>query len=279
MNILSNIQIPDIIPYFLAILGLLLIWQLHEIQVQAGRIDAMHFWVLSGIRLFLYATPSDSSTCRPCRRAHAQVFFPSYVASKQFKKQMPSCANRTGCRCLLVGIYGAWTEAERARKKLKWNQGRIQMTGEQVELLVSDGKNRRAGFSADRIALILLEAMQMERTDQKAAINRYRFVVEEAAAKRDLPFVVPAYLRLSELLEAVKEDQEAHEVVTNFLERYARPKPMKRTLRLGRRERYRPTEAQLAIMSSRRTRLESRIPITDSPEEGKMGSVGSESIY
>jgi hypothetical protein len=260
---LLGLQIPDVIPYFLAILGLLLIWQLHEIQVQAGRIDAMDFWVISGIRLFVYATPCDTSACRACRKAHGLMFSPAYVASKNFRAEIPTCGNPIGCRCLLVGLYGAWPEAERARKQLKWNHGRIQVTDEQLEAFATGGKNRRAGFSADRISLILLEAMQMEKSDPNAAINRYRFVVEEAETKRDLPFVVPAYLRLSDLLETVGEEQEAHEVVTNFLDRYTKKKSqIRKTLTRKRGERYRPSESQLAVMSTRRTRLEARIGVT-----------------
>jgi hypothetical protein len=259
-----DISIPDFIPYFLAILGLLLIWQLHEVQVQAGRVDAMDFWVVSGIRLFFYGTPCDTSACRPCRSAHGLGFLPSFVASKHFREQIPRCGNPIGCRCLLVGIYGAWPEAERARKQIKWNRLKIHLTDEQLQAMVEGGKSRRAGFSADRISLMLLEAMQLEKTDSKAAINRYRFVVEEAEEKRDLPFVISAYLRLSDLLETVGEDQEAHEVVMNFLERYSRTGGRKRTALLFRKSRYRPTEGQLAVMSARRTRLEAHIAGPDS---------------
>jgi hypothetical protein len=181
------------------------------------------------------------------------------VASKQFREQIPRCGNPIGCRCVLVGIYGAWPEAERARKQIQWNRRKIHLTDDQLQALVEGGKSRRAGFSADRISLMLLEAMQLEKTDPKAAINRYRFVVEEAEEKRDLPFVISAYLRLSDLLETVGEDQEAHEVVMNFAERYSRVRGQKRTAQLFRRNRYRPTEAQLAVMSARRTRLEAHI--------------------
>ena len=251
-----DIQISDIIPYFLSVLGLLLVWQMHEIQVQAGRIDAMDFWVVSGIRIFLYGTPCDPSACRACRSSHGMGFLPAFVASKTFREQIPKCTNPGGCRCLLVGLYGAWAEAEQARKQLKWNRSKIQLSDDQLQLFVEGGKTRRAGFSADRISLILLEAMQLEKTEPKAAVNRYRFVVEEAQEGRDLPFVISAYLRLSELLESVGEDQEAREVVQNFLERYRR---RRRGLKLRRRERYRPTEGQLAVMSTRLTRLEARI--------------------
>jgi hypothetical protein len=255
-----NIDIPDLIPYFLSVLGLLLVWQMHEMQVQAGRIDAMDFWVVSGIRMFLYGTPCDASACPACRSAHGMGFLPAFVVSKSFRAQIPKCSNPTGCRCLLIGIYGAWPQAEQACKQLKWKTSKIQLSDDQLQLFVEGGKTRRAGFSADRISLILLEAMQLEKSDPKAAINRYRFVVEEAQERRDLPFVISAYLRLSELLESVGDDQEAREVVGNFLERYRR---RKRSLRLRRGERYRPTESQLAMMSTRHTRLEARIGTSD----------------
>ena len=254
-----NISLPDFIPYFLSVLGLLLIWQLHDVQVQAGRVDAMDFWVLSGIRMFLYGTPCDSSACQRCRSAQGSVFLPSFVASKHFRGQIPKCSNPIGCRCLLIGVYGAWPEAERARKQLKVNRMKIELSDEQLHSMVEGGKSRRAGFSADRISLILLEAMQMEKTDPKGAINRYRFVVEEAREKRDLAFVISAYLRLSDLLESVGEDQEAYEVVSNFLERYTRKRRRRRGRQLLRGEPYRPTEGQVAMMSTRRTRLEASI--------------------
>jgi hypothetical protein len=256
MEILSSINIPDIIPYFLAILGLLLIWQLHEIQAQAGRIDAMDFWVVSGIRLFVYATPCDSAACRGCRGTHGLAFLPSFVASRDFKQYIPTCENPIGCRCLLIGLYGAWPDAERLRKQLKWNRGKVQLTDEQLEALTAGGKNRRAGFTADRISLVLLEALQIEKNDPLLAINRYRFVVDEADVKRDLPFVVPSYLRLSDLLETVGQAEEAHEVVDNFMQRYTKKKA--RGHRVRRTERYRPSESQVVVMTTRRTRLAAR---------------------
>src|SRR5688572_4790219 len=129
---------------------------MHEIQVQAGRIDAMDFWVVSGIRFFLYGTPCDISACPACRGAHGTGFLPAYVASQSFRAQIPKCSNPIGCRCLLVGFYGAWSEAEQARKQLKWNRSKIHLTDDQLQLFVEGGKTRRAGFSADRISLILL---------------------------------------------------------------------------------------------------------------------------
>jgi hypothetical protein len=213
--------------------------------------------------MFLYGTPCDISACAACRSAHGLGFLPSFVASKRFREQIPRCGNPIGCRCLLVGVYGAWPEAERARKQLQWHHGKIQLTDAHLQALVEGGKTRRAGFSADRISLILLEAMQLEKTDPKGAINRYRFVVEEAEDKRDLPFVISAYLRLSDLLESVGEEHEAHEVVINFLDRYTRKSSRRKVRRLLRSDRYRPTEGQVAVMSTRRTRLEALIALPD----------------
>jgi len=102
-----DITIPDILPYLLAILGLLLLWQLHNMQVQAGHIKTVDSWDRSGIRLFLHVTPEDSHACVACREANGMAFLPAVVASHKFRPLAKTCTNPGGCRCLLVGLYGA----------------------------------------------------------------------------------------------------------------------------------------------------------------------------
>ena len=68
-----HIHIPDFIPYVLAILALLLLWEFHALQVRSGRIDAVDIWDRSGIRMFIYATPRDNTACPACREAHGHV--------------------------------------------------------------------------------------------------------------------------------------------------------------------------------------------------------------
>ena len=77
------------------------------------------------------------------------------------------------------------------------------------------------------------------------AIKCYRFVSDHAQADRDLAFVVPAYLRLSELLEQFGRKDEALAVADQFLKAY------------GDREKHPhgPTEEQRSLMSLRVTRL------------------------
>ncbi|MCZ6780960.1 MAG: hypothetical protein O7C73_04880 [Nitrospirae bacterium] len=77
------------------------------------------------------------------------------------------------------------------------------------------------------------------------AIKCYRFVSDHAQADRDLAFVVPAYLRLSELLEQVGRKDEALAVADQFLKVYGGQK----------KHPHRPTEEQLSLMSLRMTRL------------------------
>ena len=53
----------EFVPYLLAILGLLALWGFHEMQVRAGRIQAVDFWDRSGIRMFIHITPKDGHIC------------------------------------------------------------------------------------------------------------------------------------------------------------------------------------------------------------------------
>ena len=55
--VMLSLHMPDFIPYTLAILGMLLLWKLHALQVQAGRIQAIDIWDRSGIRMLVHAGP------------------------------------------------------------------------------------------------------------------------------------------------------------------------------------------------------------------------------
>ncbi|MEC4687364.1 MAG: hypothetical protein VST64_03535 [Nitrospirota bacterium] len=77
------------------------------------------------------------------------------------------------------------------------------------------------------------------------AIKCYRFVIDHAQTDRDLAFFVPAYLRLSELLEQVGRKDEALAVADQFFKVYGGQK----------KHPHRPTEEQLSLMSLRMTRL------------------------
>lgn len=241
---MSHIAIPDIVPYLLAILGLLLLWQLHHMQVQAGRIKTVDSWDRSGIRLFLHVTPDDSHVCLACREANGMAFLPTVVASKKFRPMAKTCTNPGGCRCLLVGLYGAWAEAESVQKELKGTGGRLHLSQARLAGLVEGAQARRTGVTADQISLSILEAVRTEGNNPDQAVEHYRFVVENAAKERDCAFLVPAYLRLADLLEQRGRMDEALDLVDQFFKKQTDLKPP-----------HAPTEAQRSLMSLHKTRL------------------------
>ena len=65
----ASLVIPDIMPYLLGVLGLLLVWQFYKLQVLAGRIQAVDFWDRSGTRMFIHSTVQDEHACGPCQEA------------------------------------------------------------------------------------------------------------------------------------------------------------------------------------------------------------------
>ncbi|MBI4401238.1 MAG: hypothetical protein HY581_06365 [Nitrospirae bacterium] len=242
---MPEISIPEVVPYLLAILGLLIVWQIHNIQVRAGTIKAVDLWSQSGIRLFVQAAPEDPHNCAACRDAYGMAFSPSVVAAKKFRPTDQTCANPGDCRCLMVGLYGAWPEAERLQAQLKAHDGRVRLSREKFGAFIDGAQARRSGVNVDQVSLAILEAMRAEENNSNVAIEHYRFVVDNAQEERDLPFIVPSYLRLTDLLERAGRHKDALEMVEQFYKVFDETS----------KKRHGPTQGQLAIMSLRKTRL------------------------
>jgi len=244
-----ELDIPEIMPFLLGLLGCLLAWQLHDLSVRAGRIRAVDFWNRSGIRMFLQLTPEDGSTCNQCRQQSGQAYLPAVVAAKEFTRPEHNCQNPTGCRCQLVGLYGAWPTALTLRHRLKKNGGRFRLTPEQVDKLISTSKlGARGATIVDHISLALLEGMRAETKNPEMAIDHYAYLLTHATDERDRAFVVPTYLRLSDLLERNGRRGEALKIVDRFFKEFAEEKKRKRGQPW-------PTEHQFEVMSIRKTRL------------------------
>jgi hypothetical protein len=244
-NLIGSIQVPDILPYLLAILCLTLIWKFHDLQVKAGRIQARHLWEESGVRLFLHATPNDVLACMACRETTGMVFSPAVASSKKFTPRERPCINPNGCRCVMVGLYGGWPEAKHVLEKLKAHNGRMHLTDEELRGLLEGGQQARAGASADRLSLHMLQAIRAEGKEPAAAIEHYRCIVEQAMEERDLAFVISAYLRLSDLLERVGQPADALEIVDRCLRVYGGKKKGPDA----------PTETQRAMLEKRKAHL------------------------
>jgi hypothetical protein len=223
---------------------LLLVWEVHSLQVRAGRIKAVDILNRSGIRLFLHVTPDDSFACAVCRDANATAFLPTIVANKKFKATEAACTNPAGCRCLTIGLYGGWVEAQRIQAQLPKHDGRLRLSAEEYAKLLEGAALRKSGVAADQVSLSMLEALGAETSAPETAIQRYRDVIDHAKTERDLALVVPAYIRLSDLLDRIGRKAEALSVVDKFLKAYD-----------GRNGGHKPSEAQVSVMSLRKTRL------------------------
>jgi hypothetical protein len=239
---MPNINMPDVLPYLLGILGLLLVWELHSIQVRAGRIRAVGILNRSGIGLFLHVTPDDPSACPVCREASRTAFLPTTVASNNFKGTA-ECTNSAGCRCIMIGLHGAWAEAQRLQIQLL-NGGRVHLTAEEFGKLLDGAVTRPAGVAADRVSLSMLQALRSEGSKPELAIERYQFVIDHAKTDVEKKLLIPAYLRISELLDKLGRKAEALTFVDRFMKAFERNEGP-----------HKPTEAQLSTMSLRKTRL------------------------
>ena len=249
LNLLSQIQLPDTYPYLMAILGLTVIWKFHDMQVKAGRIKAKDFWETSGVRLFLHATPGDAQACLACKESTNFVFLPGLVASKKFTPQDKPCTNPSGCRCVMVGLYRGWAQAVSALAAAKKNGGKTRLSDSELKTLIDKSSEGRAGASADRISLRMLNALRAEGSQAETAIEHYRYILSHAEEDRDLALMVPTYLRLSELLEKSGKASEALDLVEQCLRDYGEKKKGPDA----------PTEAQRAAMNTRKNLLAAKV--------------------
>ncbi len=212
-----SLTLPEFIPYLLAVLGLLLVWQVHHMQVIAGRIQAANFWDRFGIRMFIHATPDDEQTCPACREVNGMVVLPAAAAKKNYTPRQGPCTNPAGCRCQLMGLYGGWPEAQRLLWQiLNSTQPSVKVSSDKLTALLAGPWERAPNGKSDSMSLHMLEAIQADGKDLNLAIEKYQLVVEKAKAARDLPFVVPAYLRMLDLLERVKRPTEALELISHL---------------------------------------------------------------
>lgn len=156
---LEGWESSDLTVYLAAILGLLVVWQYYQMQIMAGRILAIDIFDRSGIRMYVYVTPSDDQICETCAASNGRFFLPSQVAKKKFSPLTGKCQRPTPCMGVLVGLYGAWLEArgvlEHLRKNSsKWRRpvvcGRSAGLGERTVGTVYQRRYRSSGDPYDR---------------------------------------------------------------------------------------------------------------------------------
>ena len=244
----SPFVMSDILPYLCGILALLLLWLYHQKQVLAGRIQAIDIFDRSGIRMYVFATPDDGLICNACWEANGKVYLPSQVANKDFVPRSAPCANSGRCTIVMAGMYGAWLEARNVVHRLRaaGTTGSLKLSVQELSELLKGNWEQSVSAATDRLAVLMLAALSGEKKNPDAAINAYRLAIREAKEVHDLPLVVPAYLRLAEVLVNMSRTDEALAVIQEFEERYPRE---------GKTRPYDPTETQRGLMAIKKSRL------------------------
>lgn len=249
---LASFEFSAVMPYLVAILGLVVVWQYYQMQIMAGRIMAVDIFDRSGIRMYVYAVPEDEETCEVCSEASGRVFLPSHVAKEGFSPLNGTCQRPVPCLGVLVGLYGGWLEArgvvERLRESAK--KGWIRLSAEELRVLVNGQWEMSISAETDRVGVRILEAMCYEKINQVVSVTGYRYVINEAKEVRHLLLLVPAYLRLALLLVRSGEQEEALELIERFETRFPTRK----------RGPHFPTREQRNIMKTRKTLLQENRP-------------------
>lgn len=251
MDIASRLVIPEVTIPLISILGLLAVWQYHNAQVLAGRIYAVDFWDVTGVRLFIHVTSGDGRACRSCKQAHGTVFLPSLMTQKNFSTLAHPCSNESGCRCLVLGLYGGWPEADRLIHLLRQqSRKKPYRLGPHEVLELFDGPWHRSVLATgDRLTIHMAQALLDVPDDFENSVVLYRTIVDQAKGARDLRLLVPAYLRLAQVLEERGRPEEALTVVQRFEKRFPR----------NRKAFYYPSDAQRAVIAGQKFRLLSRL--------------------
>ncbi len=251
---LDGIEIPDMTLYLVAVLALLVIWQYYQMQIMAGRILAVDIFDRSGIRMYFFVTADDDHVCEVCSAATGRVFSSSQVAKQSFTPLNGTCKRAVPCASVLVGLYGGWLEArgvlERVRANFKRRKG-VQLSPEELRAMVNGQWERSISADTDRLGIHIIEAMCYEKVNPQVAVSGYRFVVDQAKEIRHLMLLVPAYLRLTQLLIRSGEAAEALELVERFETRFPTNK----------RGPHFPSEEQREMMRTKKTQLLKGLPL------------------
>lgn len=259
MGVLTVLNLTtEPLPSLLAVLGLLLTWELHDLEVRAGRIQSRDIlrpfrqWIqhARGVRIYIDATPNDALACSACQLANGHVLAPRIGASTAHRRDYV-CTNPGGCRCVLIGLAAAWPEGEQLRRKVRGALESVRLSEAEITELLRSARSHHSLPVIDRLALSMLEALHLEAIYPPLSIAYYRFLIDIEMEGQSHPYLIDAYLRLSELLEHGGNVSGALRVVENF---YARVKAQTGI--------YNPTPTQARIMSTRKSRLRRLLHLT-----------------
>ncbi len=208
--------------YLIGILALLGLWLFHQMQVRSGRIQAVDVFDRSVVRFYVYVSPDDRPLCAVCAAAQGRAFLPSQVGKNGFSPLDETCRGTVPCQGYLIGLYGGWMEARQVVARLQQapKRSRVQLSLEEVCALAKGKWDQSVSADTDRINMHLLEGLGFGKSDIPASIEGLRYVVDRARDPRHLHFVVPAYLRLIDLLLKAGHEDEARQVIEQVEQRF-----------------------------------------------------------
>jgi len=224
------LSLPEDIPGYLTILGLLFCWKLHEVQVQLGRVQAEDVRdVLRRLALarpmlkrqratpwlFIHLSRNNSQSCPQCIKAHLHVFSGSDLKEAAAHIR---CVNTHGCRCVVIPIIGRWPMANRLRAQLNSQCASIQLSELNLRSLIRQGGNKN---EQDQLACRLLSAMLDEESDPQAVRETYLQAIAGTHEGSNALLQTAGYIRLADLLERSGNFTEAAHVTRSFLKTFA----------------------------------------------------------
>ena len=233
--------------YLFGILALLGLWLFHQLQVRSGRIQAIDVFDRSVVRFYLFVLPEDRPSCPSCQQAQGRVFLPSAAGKVGFSPLEGLCTGTVPCQGVLVGLYGGWAEARELVSRLLGSHRKrpLRLSSDEMLRLAKGAWRKSISADSDRISMHVLEGWCFTTSDLAAAIEGLRYVVDRVKETRHLSYVIPASLRLMELLMKTGRDDEARTTIEQFEARFP----------LDRHECDGPTFAQRAVLKDMKARL------------------------
>ena len=207
-DLLYVLIIPEEMPRYLAVLGLLLCWKLHDIEARLRR-------AVVPLQLYLSLSANDPQTCKRCSMAHLRVFLGRMPREVGFRIH---CSNPDGCRCALIPITRQWPVAKRLWSQVTGERGSHRLSNEDLQALLHEGGNLN---DHDRLAQTVLRAALAEETNPEEALQSYRHTIAQASETSIALLQAAAYMRSAEILERTENFSEALEVTRAFLKAFS----------------------------------------------------------
>ncbi len=194
--------LPEDMPSYLAVLGLLLCWELHAIEARLRPVPS---------QLYIALSENDPQACKRCSLAHLRVFLGRTPREVGFRIH---CSNPDGCRCAFIPMTRQWPAAERLRSQVTGERGSHRLSTRELDALLHEEESLSG---RDRLAQTVLRAVLAEETNPEEALQSHRQTIAQAAETGVALLQAAAYMRSVEILERSENFSEALQMTRTFL--------------------------------------------------------------